>query len=239
MVSCGGSPFSGRGASCASGGTGIVHVAGDVYPSDRQSHMRRPPVGPPRPRLQPRAWGLQVRAWLFAYGRPHPPSFSQRDCPRAARLSKASHVPTRGPWSAGAAIHQARVVVSPDEDLVAPVHDLVLDDNHSMGDVCERRLSKLSITKLHDSANPRSSRSSYSLLTPFAVFVATVGDSPPPSAGLTTTSCARSAEVAMRDWAYSHCRLIFDSHRGSASKLTFTVTSCALLTIADTRAAVV
>ena len=169
----------------------------------------------------------------------HPPSFSQRVCPHAARLSKASHVPTRGPWSAGAAIHQARVVVSPDEDLVAPVHDLVLDDNHSMGDVCERRLSKLSITKLHDSANPRSSRSSYSLLTPFAVFVATVGDSPPPSAGLTTTSCVRSAEVAMRDWAYSHCRLIFDSHRGSASKLTFTVTSCALLTIADTRAAVV
>ena len=46
-----------------------------------------------------------------------------------------SNVVARGPWSAGAAIHQARVVVSLDEDLVAPVHDLVLDDNHSMGDL--------------------------------------------------------------------------------------------------------
>ena len=47
---------------------------------------------------------------------------------------------------------------------------------------------------------------------------------------------AYDALGAMRDWACCHSRLIFDSHRSSASTLTFTVTSCALLTITDTRA---
>ena len=92
--------------------------------------------------------------------------------------------------------------------------------------ICERRLSKLSITRLHDSATTRSSRSSYSLLTPFAVFVTTVGDSPPLLAGLTTTSCVRCAVGAMRDWACCHCHLIFvhcnimcasDCHRHACS----------------------
>ena len=66
-----GPPYSGPGASCASSGTGSVHAVGDVHPSDRQTHPRGPPAGPPRPRLHSRAWGLQARAWLFAHGRPH------------------------------------------------------------------------------------------------------------------------------------------------------------------------
>ena len=64
--------------------------------------------------------------------------------------------------------------------------------------ICERRLSKLSITELHASANIRSSRASYSLQTPFATIVATVGDFTSLSAGLTTTSRVRGVVGATR-----------------------------------------